>query len=86
MESDMSDENRLITSLPTTTITSDPGLLVLLRYSLQKNYIAIPKSASKTSIISNINICDFQLEPQEVMNRDGLEEALIVDWDPSACP
>ncbi|KAF7375293.1 Aldo-keto reductase [Mycena sanguinolenta] len=60
--------------------------LVLLRYCLQKNYVAIPKSVSKARIISNTNLFDFQLEPQEVLDLDGLDEALVTDWDPSECP
>ncbi|KAJ7352274.1 Aldo/keto reductase [Mycena albidolilacea] len=59
---------------------------VLLRYSIQKNYVAIPKSVSKTRIASNTNIFDFELEPQEVLELDGLDEALVTDWDPSECP
>ncbi|KAJ7895114.1 Aldo/keto reductase [Mycena leptocephala] len=59
---------------------------VLLRYCLQKNYVAIPKSASKTRIISNTNIFDFQLEEQEVLELDSLDEGLVTDWDPSECP
>ncbi|KAJ6468297.1 Aldo/keto reductase [Mycena sanguinolenta] len=59
---------------------------VLLRYCLQKNYVAIPKSVSKARIISNTNLFDFQLEPQEVLDLDGLDEALVTDWDPSECP
>ncbi|KAF8207001.1 aldo-keto reductase [Mycena galopus ATCC 62051] len=59
---------------------------VLLRYCLQKNYVAIPKSVSKARIISNTNIFDFALEPQEVIVLDGLDEALVTDWDPSECP
>ncbi|KAK7032742.1 Aldo-ket-red domain-containing protein [Favolaschia claudopus] len=59
---------------------------VLLRYSLQKNYVVIPKSVSKTRIISNTNIYDFELEKQEVVDLDGLDEALVTDWDPSDCP
>ncbi|KAJ7284392.1 Aldo/keto reductase [Mycena rebaudengoi] len=59
---------------------------VLLRYSLQKNYIAIPKSVSEARIISNTEIFDFALEDQEVAELDGLDEELVTDWDPTDCP
>ncbi|KAJ7173951.1 Aldo/keto reductase [Mycena crocata] len=59
---------------------------ILLRYSLQKNYIAIPKSISQTRINSNTQLFDFELEQQEVRELDGLDEALVTDWDPTDCP
>ncbi|KAJ7671443.1 aldo-keto reductase [Mycena polygramma] len=59
---------------------------VLLRYCLQKNYVAIPKSVSQTRIKSNTNIFDFQLEQAEILELDGLDEGLVTDWDPSDCP
>ncbi|KAJ7470806.1 aldo-keto reductase [Mycena latifolia] len=59
---------------------------VLLRYSLQKGFVAIPKSASKTRIMSNTKLFDFQLEQQEVLDLDALDEELVTDWDPTDCP
>ncbi|KAI0710187.1 Aldo/keto reductase [Earliella scabrosa] len=56
---------------------------VLLRYSLQKGYIAIPKSISKSRIESNINVFDFGLTDEEVAELDALDEYLITDWDPT---
>ncbi|KAJ6553558.1 Aldo/keto reductase [Mycena vulgaris] len=56
---------------------------ILLRYSLQKGYVAIPKSSSKTRIVSNTNIFDFKLDQKEVQDLDGLDEALVTDWDPT---
>ncbi|KAG7089970.1 hypothetical protein E1B28_011595 [Marasmius oreades] len=59
---------------------------ILLRYSLQKGYVAIPKSTSKNRIISNTNIFDFELEDREVNELDGLDEGLLTDWDPTNDP
>ncbi|KAJ7207021.1 Aldo/keto reductase [Mycena rebaudengoi] len=58
---------------------------VLLRYSLQKNYIAIPKSVSEARIISNTEIFDFALEDQEVAEL-MVWMKLVTDWDPTDCP
>ncbi|KAJ7220295.1 Aldo/keto reductase [Mycena pura] len=58
---------------------------VLLRYVLQKNYVAIPKSASKARIIANINVFDFELEQHEIRDLDALDEGLVTDWDPTDC-
>jgi hypothetical protein len=57
---------------------------MLTAYPLQ-NYVAIPKSVSKTRIASNTNIFDFELEPQEVLELDGLDEGenlLVADVSP----
>ncbi|KAJ7760625.1 Aldo/keto reductase [Mycena maculata] len=59
---------------------------VLLRYCLQKNYVAIPKSVSQARIISNTHIFDFELEQKEVSELDVLDEGLVTDWDPTDCP
>ncbi|KAI0787754.1 Aldo/keto reductase [Fomes fomentarius] len=59
---------------------------VLLRYSLQKGYVAIPKSASRPRIESNLRIFDFELTGQEVEELDALDEYLITDWDPTNQP
>ncbi|KAF4613802.1 hypothetical protein D9613_008053 [Agrocybe pediades] len=58
---------------------------VLLRYSLQKGYVPLPKSASKARIISNSQIFDFALTSDEVQALDRLDENLVTDWDPTDC-
>ncbi|KAI0833422.1 Aldo/keto reductase [Trametes gibbosa] len=59
---------------------------ILLRYSLQKGYIPLPKSASKTRIESNIQVYDFELTDKEIVELDALDEYLVTDWDPTDCP
>ncbi|KAH8118101.1 aldo-keto reductase [Phellopilus nigrolimitatus] len=59
---------------------------VLLRYSLQKGFIPLPKSVSKERINSNTQIYDFELTADEMKDLDALDEHLITDWDPSDCP
>ncbi|KAH9943699.1 aldo-keto reductase [Amylocystis lapponica] len=59
---------------------------VLLRYSLQKGYLPIPKSSSKQRIESNTQIFDFELTGGEVAHLDTLDEELVTDWDPTKCP
>ncbi|KAG6909855.1 hypothetical protein DXG01_014883 [Tephrocybe rancida] len=58
---------------------------VLLRYSLQKGYVPLPKSASHKRIVSNAQIFNFALESGEVETLDALDEALVTDWDPTEC-
>ncbi|CAA7267462.1 unnamed protein product [Cyclocybe aegerita] len=58
---------------------------ILLRYSLQKGYVPLPKSATKQRIISNSKIFDFSLTEEDVAVLDALDEALVTDWDPTDC-
>ncbi|KAJ3555050.1 hypothetical protein NM688_g2787 [Phlebia brevispora] len=59
---------------------------ILLRYSIQKGYIPIPKSSSKERIISNTQIYDFELSEDEIKHLDSLDEALATDWEVTTCP
>jgi len=59
---------------------------VLLRYSLEKGYVPLPKSISKQRIISNTDVFDFELTKEEISELDSLDEKLVTDWDPSDCP
>ncbi|PVF98321.1 Aldo/keto reductase [Serendipita vermifera] len=54
---------------------------VLLRYSLQMGYVAIPKSVTKERIIANKEIYDFELSQEEMDNLFALDEYLVTDWD-----
>lgn len=47
---------------------------VLLRYSVQKGYVAIPKSASQQRLVANAAIFDFRLTAVEVAHLDALDE------------
>jgi len=59
---------------------------VLLRYSLQKGYIPLPKSSSPSRIKSNLDVYDFELTPEEMSHLDSLDEGLVTDWDPTDTP
>ncbi|OBZ72303.1 putative oxidoreductase C2F3.05c, partial [Grifola frondosa] len=51
---------------------------ILLRYSLQKGYIPLPKSSSRVRIESNIKVYDFELTSDEVAALDALDEGMTV--------
>lgn len=46
---------------------------VLIRYQIQRGNIVIPKSVTKSRIISNINVFDFDLTDDEVKAIDAFE-------------
>ncbi|PPQ84006.1 hypothetical protein CVT25_000552 [Psilocybe cyanescens] len=58
---------------------------VLLRYSLQKGYIPLPKSGLESRVRSNANVFDYSLTELEVTSLDQLNEDLVTDWDPTDC-
>jgi len=45
---------------------------ILLRWTLQKNMIVIPKSAHKERIEENANIFDFEISPEDMQFLDSL--------------
>uniref|UniRef100_V5ETH7 NADP-dependent oxidoreductase domain-containing protein n=1 Tax=Kalmanozyma brasiliensis (strain GHG001) TaxID=1365824 RepID=V5ETH7_KALBG len=55
---------------------------VLVRWSLQRGYVTIPKSVSKDRIKENADVYDFELDDKEVEELLKLDEYLVTDWDP----
>jgi diketogulonate reductase-like aldo/keto reductase len=56
---------------------------VMIRWSLQRGLVTIPKSARRERIAENADVFDFTLEPAEMKDLDGLNEELHTDWDPT---
>ncbi|MHA1684450.1 MAG: aldo/keto reductase [Promethearchaeota archaeon] len=55
---------------------------VMLRWILQKNVAAIPKSVRHDRIDENAAIFDFSLDDEEMKRIDGLNEDFRNSWDP----
>lgn len=55
---------------------------VLLRWSVQKGYVPLPKSVKRERLESNRNIFDFELSEGDIADLDKLDEYLVTDWDP----
>jgi diketogulonate reductase-like aldo/keto reductase len=47
---------------------------ILIRYSLQKGWIPLPKSDDPSRIAANANVYDFELSEDAVMMLDGLDQ------------
>jgi diketogulonate reductase-like aldo/keto reductase len=58
---------------------------ILLRYSVQKGFVPLPKSVSKSRILSNKEIFDFSMTTEEMGLLSSLDEGLVTDWDPTDC-
>ncbi|KAG2499444.1 hypothetical protein HYH03_002391 [Edaphochlamys debaryana] len=57
---------------------------VLVRWSLQKGLVPLPKSVHPDRQASNLDVFSFSLSPEDVAALDGLEEGLVTGWDPVA--
>jgi diketogulonate reductase-like aldo/keto reductase len=55
---------------------------LLVRWSLQKGYVPLPKSVKKERIVENAKE-GFSIEESDVKAMDGLDEYLVTDWDPT---
>jgi len=56
---------------------------LLVRWSLQKGYVPLPKSVKKERIVENAKVEGFSIEESDVKAMDGLDEYLVTDWDPT---
>ena len=56
---------------------------LLVRWSLQKGYVPLPKSVKKARIVSNAQVEGFDIEEKDMKVLDGLDEYLVTDWDPT---
>lgn len=59
---------------------------VLVRWSLQKGFIPLPKSVKEERLVENFDVFDWELTPQQIQALDGLEANLITGWDPTTRP
>jgi diketogulonate reductase-like aldo/keto reductase len=56
---------------------------VLIRWSLQKGFIVIPRSSSSARIAENADVFGFMLDDAQVAVLDELDEGLTTGWDPA---
>ncbi|KAG0322227.1 hypothetical protein BGZ99_003426 [Dissophora globulifera] len=59
---------------------------VLIRWSLQKGYIVIPKSSHKERIEQNADVFDFDIADGDMDVLDSLNENYVSGWDPTVAP
>ncbi|KAL5532477.1 hypothetical protein ACEPAF_6047 [Sanghuangporus sanghuang] len=61
---------------------------VLVRWSLQKGYVPLPKSSQPNRVIDNARVFDFELSDEEMTKLDGLDKGRngCVTWNPVDAP
>jgi diketogulonate reductase-like aldo/keto reductase len=56
---------------------------VLIRWSLQKGFIVLPRSSNPRRIAENADVFGFELDEARMAELDGLDEGLTTGWDPA---
>ena len=56
---------------------------IMLRWSIQKGFIPLPKTVDSQRMAENIDIYDFELSRDQMQALDGLERNFVTAWDPS---
>jgi len=59
---------------------------VMIRWSLQRGYIPLPKSVTPSRIASNIDVFDFELSDHDMGELNGLDSHMVTGWDPTVAP
>jgi len=61
---------------------------ILLRWSLQKGFVPLPKSATAARIHSNTHLYDFELSDEDITRLDALDRGAdgAVSWNPVDAP
>ena len=50
------------------------------RWSLQHNFITLPKSAKHSRLIENVDINGFEISKEDMEAMNELDEGLVTDW------
>ena len=56
---------------------------VLIRWSLQKGFVVLPRSSNPSRIAENAAVFDFALDEAQMARLDSLNEGLTTGWDPA---
>jgi diketogulonate reductase-like aldo/keto reductase len=56
---------------------------VLIRWSLQKGFVVLPRSSNAARIAENAAVFDFTLDDAQIGALDALDEGLTTGWDPA---
>ena len=69
-----------VCSQPTKLTTNDQ---ILVRWSLERGFITLPKSVTPSRIEENFDVFSFSLTKEEVKELNALDEDYHTGWDPT---
>jgi diketogulonate reductase-like aldo/keto reductase len=55
---------------------------LMIRWSLQHEFVPLPKSVTRSRIEANANVGGFEISSEDMKKLDSLDEYLVTDWDP----
>ena len=60
----------------------------LVRWSLQRGFVPLPKSANPARVVSNANVFDFEISAEDIAAVDALDRGKegAVTWNPVDAP
>jgi diketogulonate reductase-like aldo/keto reductase len=79
-------KGRRLDDATVSTIAAEVGRTpaqVLIRWSLQKGFVVLPRSSNPSRIAENVAVFDFVLDDDQIARLDGLDEGLTTGWDPA---
>lgn len=56
---------------------------ILIKWGLQHKLVSLPKSSRKDRILSNADVFDFEISPDDMELLDSFNENFRIAWDPS---
>ena len=56
---------------------------VMIRWSIQKDYVTLPKSSNPERIKQNSLVFDFELDEEDMEMLDGQDAHFVTGWDPT---
>jgi diketogulonate reductase-like aldo/keto reductase len=59
---------------------------ILIRWTLQKDVVVIPKSSHKERILENADVFDFEISPEDMKLLDSFNQNMRTSWDPTTIP
>jgi diketogulonate reductase-like aldo/keto reductase len=79
-------KGRRLSDSTVATIAAEVGRTpaqVLIRWSLEKGFVVLPRSSNAGRIAENAAVFDFALDNGQVATLDALDEGLTTGWDPA---
>ncbi|GME66857.1 unnamed protein product [[Candida] boidinii] len=59
---------------------------ILVRWSLDKGFVVLPKSIKEERAASNIDVFDFKLSDEDIKLLDAQDAQMSTGWDPTTYP